>query len=102
MPSIEQPDVAALSEGFCFVGEAPRGDHKPTRRTTRGHHAIQLAHHRHTHLQGLPLLALNKEGFAILSQHQIDAAIRSATARLLHRIAALSKALAHEHFELAP
>lgn len=67
-----------------------------------GHYTEDLTHDIDAHTGCLPVLALDEDLFPIAAQHQVNAAIRSLAAQLLHGEAFSAVGLAHEQFEVLP
>jgi hypothetical protein len=89
-------------EGLGVVGEVAGGDQDATGRAFGGQDAKEFADFVDSDLQDTPLFALNQNGFAVATEHEVDAAVCAPTPGFLYVVSLAPVRLADELFEFTP
>ena len=95
-------DLAPLGKPPGFISESARCYDETTNGPLRRHHSIQFAYSRNADLSRLPLFALDYVPVVTLSDNQVDATIRAASASFFNPETALPEKLADQQLKLMP
>lgn len=100
--SSDEFNVATASKRMRVTREFAQTYYDSATGTFGGHGAEQLAYDSNANLRCTILFALHHYCFRTFAQYQINAAVRPTAAAFGHFVAALTKSLARNLFELTP